>query len=175
MSTSLPWSELRCCSQISPLLSVSPGTRGGPGAGGRGRVASSCLRLFLWVLPKQCVSTGAGALVPVAALGSRVQFFLLLVSRVEAVWGWKRIAKHRAYQRGVSLLRTKSRDNVGTASAAGRPPDRQGRADHFLWLVDSFYSLKTKNIPVGRMALGGSLGQSRTRLKRLNMHAHRVL
>ena len=34
--------------------------------------------------------------------------------------GWKRISRHRALQKGVSLWRTKSRDNVGTASAAGQ-------------------------------------------------------
>ena len=38
---------------------------------------------------------------------------------IEAVQAqsWKRISRHRAFQKGVSLLRTKSRDNVGTVSA----------------------------------------------------------
>ena len=34
--------------------------------------------------------------------------------------GWKRISRHRVLQKGLSLLRTKSRDNVGAASTAGR-------------------------------------------------------
>lgn len=33
--------------------------------------------------------------------------------------GWKRISRHRAFQKGVSLLKTKSRERVGPASAAG--------------------------------------------------------
>lgn len=41
--------------------------------------------------------------------------------------GWKRISKHRAFQKEVSLLRKRSRDNEGTASAAGWPPDRPER------------------------------------------------
>ena len=36
---------------------------------------------------------------------------------------------------GVSLLRAKSRGNVGTASVVGWPPDRPGRADAFCGLV----------------------------------------
>ena len=32
---------------------------------------------------------------------------------------WKRISRDRAFHQGVSLLRTKSRDNVGPASTAG--------------------------------------------------------
>ena len=52
---------------------------------------------------------------------------------VEAVnMDWKRISRHRAFQKGVSLLRTKSRDKVGTVSAVGRPPDRPQRVDSFL-------------------------------------------
>ena len=57
---------------------------------------------------------------------------------------WKRISRHRAFQKEVSLLRKKSRDNEGTPSAAGRPPDRPGRVDSFRGLVANFYSLKTK-------------------------------
>ena len=30
--------------------------------------------------------------------------------------GWKRISRHRVFQKAVRLLRTKSRDNVGVAS-----------------------------------------------------------
>ena len=37
--------------------------------------------------------------------------------------GWKIISRYRAFQNGVSLLRTKSRDKVGTASAVCRPPE----------------------------------------------------
>ena len=59
---------------------------------------------------------------------------------------------------GVSLLRTKSRDNEGTASTAGRPPAGQGRADPFCGLVANIYNLKTKKIPARRVALGDQLG-----------------
>ena len=122
--------------------------------------------------------------------------------------GWKRISKHRAFQKEVSLLgmvwggrreegsgwgthvylwwihldiwqnqynivkfknkikfkkrkkeRKRSRENEGTASAAGRPPDRPGRASSFHGLVSmNFYSLKTKKIPAGRLGLGDRLG-----------------
>ena len=34
--------------------------------------------------------------------------------------GWKRISRHRAFQEGGTLLRTKSRDKAGTASAVGQ-------------------------------------------------------
>ena len=57
------------------------------------------------------------------------------------------------------LLRTKSRDNVGTVNAVGRPPDRGGKADSFHELIANFYSLKTKKIPAGRLALGDGLGR----------------
>ena len=59
------------------------------------------------------------------------------------------------------LLRTNSRDNVGTASAVGQPPDRPGRVDHLCELIVNFYSLKTKEIPASRLALGDWLGHSR--------------
>ena len=48
---------------------------------------------------------------------------------------WKRTSRHRAVEKGASLLRTKSRDNVGTASIVG----------HFHGLVANVYSLKTIN------------------------------
>ena len=35
------------------------------------------------------------------------------------------------------LFRTKSRENVGTVSTGGRPPERPGRADSFQELIDS--------------------------------------
>ena len=54
----------------------------------------------------------------------------------------------------MSLLRMKSRDNVGPASAVGRRPDRPRRLNTFPGLVVNFYSLKTKKIPAGRLALG---------------------
>ena len=138
MSTSLPWSELRCCSQISPLCSVNRGTRGD-----QALEEGTGLRLPVCFCSCECCPNNAFQL-------GQGQWFQCAVfpapgnSLVEAFWGWKRISKYRAFQRGVSLLRTKSRDTVGTASAAGQPPDRQGRADHFRWLVDDFYSLKTK-------------------------------
>ena len=57
--------------------------------------------------------------------------------------GWKGISRHRAFQKGVSLLRAKSRDEAGTESTAGWP-DRRGSADSFCDLIANFYSLKTK-------------------------------
>ena len=47
---------------------------------------------------------------------------------------WKRTSRHRhrVFQKGVSLLRPKSRDNVGTASTLGWPPDRAGRVERML-------------------------------------------
>ena len=36
---------------------------------------------------------------------------------------WRRIPRHRAFQERVSLLRTNSRDDVGTASTEGQPPE----------------------------------------------------
>ena len=52
------------------------------------------------------------------------------------------------------LLRTKSRDNVGTVSTAGQPADRLGK-------VDRFYGFKTKKIPAERLMLGDWLGHHR--------------
>ena len=69
--------------------------------------------------------------------------------------GWKRISRHRAFQKGVSLLRTKNREKVGTVSAGGRSPDRAENTDSFHGLIANFYSLKTKKIPAGRWALVG--------------------
>ena len=73
--------------------------------------------------------------------------------------GWKRISRHRAVQKGVSLLRTKSRDEVGTESAVGQPPDRPGRVDSLYGLIANFYSLKPKKMPAGRLVLGDRLGR----------------
>ena len=72
--------------------------------------------------------------------------------------GWKRISRHTAFQKGVSLLRTKSSDKVGTESTAGQPPHRPGRLDCFREIIANFYSLKTKKIPPGSVALGDLLG-----------------
>ena len=33
--------------------------------------------------------------------------------------GWKKLSRDRAFQKGVTLLRKKSRDKVGTVSEAG--------------------------------------------------------
>ena len=60
----------------------------------------------------------------------------------------------RVLQKGVSLLRTKSRENVGTVTAAGQPPDRPGKVNAFHGL-DNLYSFK---IIAGRLALGDWLG-----------------
>ena len=43
---------------------------------------------------------------------------------------------------------------MGTASAVGQPPDRPGRVDHLCELIVNFYSLKTKEVPAGRVVLG---------------------
>jgi len=75
--------------------------------------------------------------------------------------GWKRITRHRAFQKGVSQLRIKSRDNVGTVRAVGQPPDRPGRVNHLCELIVSFYSLKTKKIPASSLASGAWLGHYR--------------
>ena len=71
---------------------------------------------------------------------------------------WKSISRCRAFQTGVNIFRTKSRDNVGPVSAAGRPPGRPGTADAFHGLRASFYSLETKKIPAGRLVLGDWFG-----------------
>ena len=47
---------------------------------------------------------------------------------------------------------------MGASSTADQPPDRTGRADNFCGLVAHFYSLETKKIPAGRLALGDWLG-----------------
>ena len=61
--------------------------------------------------------------------------------------------QERVLQKRVSF-RTKNRDKVGIASAAGQLPDRPGRVERFWELIANFYSLKTKKIPVGRLVLG---------------------
>jgi len=48
------------------------------------------------------------------------------------------------FQKRMSLLRTKSRDKVGTASTVGLLPYRPGTVD----------SLKTKKIPARKLMLG---------------------
>ena len=58
----------------------------------------------------------------------------------------------------MSLLRTKSRDNQGAASTVGRPSNRPARGNTLCGFVANFYSLKTKEIPAGRLALGDWLG-----------------
>ena len=75
--------------------------------------------------------------------------------------GWKRISRHRAFQKGMSLLRAKSRDNVGrdNVSTVGWPPDRPGKANNFHELIANFYSLKTKKIPAERLVLDHWLGR----------------
>ena len=58
--------------------------------------------------------------------------------------GWKRISRHRAFQKEVSLLiRTKSRDEVGTASPMGRS-DRTGKADRFHELKANFLASRER-------------------------------
>ena len=45
---------------------------------------------------------------------------------------WKRIPRHGVLQKGVSLLRTESRDNLGAESPVGRTPERSGRVNRTL-------------------------------------------
>ena len=76
--------------------------------------------------------------------------------------GWERISRHRVFQKGMNLLRTESRDNEGTSSTEANLRTDQGEtSSQFLWLLNwllrlvaNFYSLKTKEIPTGRVALG---------------------
>ena len=72
--------------------------------------------------------------------------------------GWKEISRHSMFQKRVSLLRTKSRDKVGTESTVGLLPYRPGTVDSFRGLVVNFYSLKTKKIPARRLMLGDWFG-----------------
>ena len=60
------------------------------------------------------------------------------------------------YQKGMGLLRIKSRENVVAASTEGRgwPPDRLAGVDAFSGLVANFYSLKIKKIPVEGWMIG---------------------
>ena len=76
--------------------------------------------------------------------------------------GWKRISRRRAFQKGVSLLRTKSRDNVGTAITAGQPPDRSGKVDAVHGLVGSFCSewAFLPNLGSGSLLIIGVSGNS---------------
>ena len=67
---------------------------------------------------------------------------------------WKSISRHRALQKGVSFLRTKSRDHVDTESAVGQTPDKPEKADSFCKLIANVYILETKKIPAGRLVLG---------------------
>ena len=59
----------------------------------------------------------------------------------------------------MSLLRTKSRDNLRTTGIAGQLLDRPGRADSFRGLVADFYNLKMKKTPAGRLVLDDWLAQ----------------
>ena len=70
---------------------------------------------------------------------------------------WKNISRHRAFQKKGRLLRTKSRDNLGTESTVGRPLRRPGRINSFQKLIANFYSLKIKKILSGRLTLGDCL------------------
>lgn len=65
------------------------------------------------------------------------------------------------FQKGASLLRARSKDNEGAANAIAQPPDGPGRVDTFHGLVANVYSLKTKEILAGRLALGDWLGSYR--------------
>lgn len=47
----------------------------------------------------------------------------------------------------------------GTAKTAGGHPDRPGKANPFRELAANFYSLRTKKIPPGPLAIGDWLGR----------------
>ena len=66
---------------------------------------------------------------------------------------WKRTSRHRAFRKGMSLLRTKSSDNVSTTSAVGQTSDRPGRVNGSHGLVAIVIPSRQK-IPAGRLALG---------------------
>ena len=72
--------------------------------------------------------------------------------------GWKWIFRHRVLQKGVSLLRTKSRKSGPCGCSGPTTPDRPGIIDSFLELTVNFYRLKTKEISVGRLVFGDWLG-----------------
>ena len=55
--------------------------------------------------------------------------------------GWKITSRHISFQKGVSLSKTRSRDNEGTANVAAWPPDRPRRADTFYGLVAIFFNI----------------------------------
>ena len=57
------------------------------------------------------------------------------------------------FQKGMSLLRAKSRDKMGPANTVGQPPDRPGEADCFHGLIANFYSVKTEKIPARSLVL----------------------
>ena len=61
----------------------------------------------------------AGASGPSAHMGSLPPKLPSLHCSSSLSTGCKRISRHRAFQKGVSFLKTKSRERVGTASAAG--------------------------------------------------------
>ena len=62
------------------------------------------------------------------------------------VCGWvgKDFLNAELFQKGVSILRTKSRDNVGTVSTEGQTPHRPGRAIPLCGLITKFLTVKTK-------------------------------
>ena len=45
--------------------------------------------------------------------------------------GWKRISRHRTFQKVMSLFGAKDRDSVHTERTAGQAPYRRGRVDVF--------------------------------------------
>ena len=73
---------------------------------------------------------------------------------------WKRISRHRAFQKRVNLLRAKTIGKIMWAlwaQWAGRPPDRPGKVDSFHELIANFITSrqkKKKKNPAGRLALG---------------------
>ena len=95
--------------------------------------------------PKQCISAGARAVVPVCSYSCSWQ---------PSCWGNLRLEKNfqiQSISEGSEFIKNKEQRYCGHWERSG-PTSWQGRADHFHWLVDDFYSLKTKKIPAGRMA-----------------------
>ena len=50
---------------------------------------------------------------------STTVYYYVIWCHVSLSVSWKRISRHGVFQKGVSLLRTKSRDNAGAAGTEG--------------------------------------------------------
>ena len=62
--------------------------------------------------------------------------------------GWKRISRHRVLQKRVSLLRTKSRDKVGTASVGDQLLTDQGELTISIGQYPIFIASRQRTFPL---------------------------